>query len=155
MRASLIVQGQVRPPCDDGVKDGEGEDEGNQNPSRQPPVYELAGVYTRPADRGCGLGGALMGAAVAQAVAEARQAQRPEGVRGADEAGGDERERPGYGSPAVEIKTVVYTSNRRAVEFYERCGFVARGPPRPSANPLKGPAHGAFELDMFLCPVLD
>ena len=94
--------------------------------------------------RGLGLGGALIRAAVARAVA--MSVEQRTGGNAEDEC---LRRNP----PAIEIKTVVYASNNSAVAFYEKCGFVARGPPRLCVNPLKGPAPVA-ELDMFLCPDL-
>ena len=151
-RASLIVQGQsgprtsrprgLPPHRDDGAEHET--EEGQNDPTIIPSMYEIAGVYTRPADRGRGLGGALMRAAVARAVAMSVE-QRTDG-----EAGNRCLRRK---TAAVEIKTVVYVSNKSAVAFYEKCGFAARGPPRLRVNPLKGPVPVA-ELDMFIRPEL-
>ena len=151
-RASLIVQGQSSPRTSQPQKllphRGNGAEhetaEEQHDASPIPSTYEIAGVYTRPADRGLGLGGALVRADVARAVA--MSAEQRTGGDAEDEC---LRRKP----PAIEMKTIVYASNNNAVAFYEKCGFVARGPPRLCVNPLKGPAPVA-ELDMFLCPDL-
>lgn len=68
-RASLIVQGQSSPrtsrpqkllPHRDNDAEHETAEE-QHDASPIPSTYEIAGVYTRPADRGLGLGGASSG----------------------------------------------------------------------------------------------
>ena len=142
VRASLIIQGQDTPPTVHGAEQETRQDVSQNMPRHSqspPPLYEIAGLYTQPAGRGRGLGRALVKAAVARAVADASRVRPPGMATAADEAFGNEgRERPGHASShTVEIRTVVYISNRPAIAFYEKCGFVARGPPRPSVNPLK------------------